>query len=151
LYIGQKITLSHDGRQTADWLARGTYPICVTCRGDGVVGLQKDGFKLLGLFEFSDMLSHIKFSPFVLTMANKAPHPNAARIFANWMATKEALEIYSRNWSVATLRADVDESFLDPSSIPRPGMKYFDTGLAEWLSKGRVEAAAKVRELLKSP
>ena len=59
------------------------------------------------------------WTPFTLTVAGKAPHPNATRVFANWLATREAVEIYSRGDDVATLRTDVDESFLDPAAVPR--------------------------------
>ena len=48
-----------------------------------------------------------------------------------------------------TLRTDVDESFLDPRMIPKPGVKYPDDTEFEWLLKGRNETAEKVRELLK--
>jgi hypothetical protein len=67
------------------------------------------------------------------------------------MAGKDALEIYSRQYSVATLRADADESFLDPRVSPQPGKKYFDDTDPVWLVKGRVEARDKVRQLLKNP
>jgi ABC-type Fe3+ transport system substrate-binding protein len=150
LYVDQQPVFSREMRQTNDWLARGTYPICLTCRGDDVLAMQKEGFKLLGIFELEGMLNRIKLSPFLLSFANKAPHPNAARVFINWMATKEALEIYSRSFGVATLRNDIDESFLNPAAIPRPDGKYFDDTDPNWLSKGRVEGAAKVRELLKN-
>jgi iron(III) transport system substrate-binding protein len=150
LYLDQKTVISRESRQTNDWLAHGTYPICLTCRGDDVLALQKEGFKLLGIFEYADMRNRIKLSPFVLTVANKAPHPNAARVFVNWMATKEALEIYSRSFGVVTLRTGMDESFLNPAIIPRPGVSYFDGTDPDWLSKGNVEAATKVRELLKN-
>jgi len=151
LYVGQKPVISRDRRQITDWLARGVYPICLTCRPDDVEMLQKEGYKLVGLYEFSDMLNRVKLSPFVLTVANKAPHPNAARVFINWMASKEAVETYSRGNGVASLRADADESFLNPGTIPRLGVTYPDGTDPDWVASGRVEAANKVRELLKNP
>ncbi len=71
-------------------------------------------------------------------------------MFVNWLAGKEALEIYSRGYEAATLRTDVDESFLDPRTIPRSGIKYPDDTDPEWIGAGRRETAEKVRELLKS-
>ena len=149
LYVDQKPAMNRDRRQITDWLARGTYPICLTCRADDALMLQKEGFKLVGIYEFSDMMNRVKVSPFVLTVANKAPHPNAATVFINWMASKEAMEIYSRDNGVATLRNDVDESFLDPRTVPRPDVKYVDDTDADWVASGRIEAGNKVRELLK--
>ncbi len=149
LYIDQKPAISRDRRQLTDWLARGIYPICLTCRVDDVRALQKEGFKLMEVYDLADMQNRVNSAPFLVTLANKAPHPNAAKVFVNWIASKEALETYSRSYQAATLRTDVDESFLDPRSIPRPGVNYPDDTDIQWVSKGRKEAAEKVRELLK--
>jgi iron(III) transport system substrate-binding protein len=151
LYIDQKPVISGDRRQLTDWLARGTYPICITCRADDVRPLQQEGFKLLQIFELNDMQNRINSAPFLVTVANKAPHANAARVFVNWLASKEGVEIYSRGYDAATLRTDVDESFLDPRTVPKPGVKYPDDTDLAWVSSGRRDAAEKVRELLKKP
>jgi iron(III) transport system substrate-binding protein len=149
LYIDQKPVISRDRRQLTDWLARGTYPICLTCRADDVRALQKEGFKLEEVFSLSDMQNRVNSAPFLLTLGNKAPHPNAARIFVNWLASKEGLDIYSRGYDAATLRTDVDESFLDSRTVPRPGVTYPDDTDLDWVATGRRDAAEKVRELLK--
>jgi ABC-type Fe3+ transport system substrate-binding protein len=111
--------------------------------------LIKDGFKLHEVFELEGIPNRVNSAPLLMTYANKAPHPNAAKIFINWFAGKEALQIYSRDYEAVTLRTDVDESFLDPRMIPKPGVKYPDDTEFEWLQKGRNETADKVRELLK--
>ena len=152
LYVDQKPVFSADRRQMTDWLARGTYPICLSCRPDDTKDLVKDGFKLEEVYGMPGLAERIIVgSPFLLTVANKAPNPNAARVFVNWMAGKEALEIYSRNFGAVTMRTDVDESFIDPKSIPKPGVVYNDDTDPEWLMNGRVETAKKVRELLSKP
>lgn len=150
LYIDQKPIYSRERRQLTDWLARGTYPICLTCRQDDMKDLQKEGFKLREVY-LTGMKKRLTSSPFLLTYANRAPHPNAARIFANWVAGKEALEIYSRNYGAVTARTDVDESHLDPGIIPRPDEDYVDDTDFKWVTTGRLEASDKVRALLKKP
>ena len=151
LYIDQKPAITRDRRLLTDWLARGTYPICLTCRADDARPLVEDGFRLMQLFELSGMQNRLNSAPFLLTVANKAAHPNAARVFVNWMAGKEALEIYSRGYDAPTLRSDIDKSFIDPREIPRPGISYPDDTDMEWVASGRREAAEKVRTLLKRP
>ena len=37
-----------------------------------------------------------------------APHPNAAKLFLNWMLSREGQEIYGRSTGQATRRLDVD-------------------------------------------
>ena len=46
LYVEQKPVFSRERRQMTDRLARGTYPICLTCRQDDMKELIKDGFDL---------------------------------------------------------------------------------------------------------
>jgi len=65
------------------------------------------------------------------------------------MASKEGLELYSRNAQSATLRTDVDESFLDPHIIPQAGKDYVDNTDLDWVARGQKETANKVRALLK--
>jgi iron(III) transport system substrate-binding protein len=149
VYIDQEPTYSRDRRQLTDWLARGTYPICLTCRIDDAKPLIKDGFKLYEVFELEGIQNRVNSAPLLMTYANKAPHPNAAKIFINWFAGKEPLETYSREYEAVTLRTDADESFLDPRMIPKPGVAYPDDTEFNWLLHGRKETAEKVRELLK--
>lgn len=150
LYLEQKPVRTRDRRLQADWLARGTYPICLNCRQDDVRPLAKEGFKLLEIFELSDLPGTINSSPWLLTVANQAPHPNAARVFANWIVSREGLEIYSRGYGNATLRTDIDESFLEPVNIPKPGVNYFDDSAWSWIVTGRKESREKVWKVLKS-
>ena len=150
LYIEQKPVSTRERRQFTDWLARGTQPICLNCREDDVRPLQKEGFKILEIFELADVAGAVNGSPWLLTLANKAPHPGAARLFANWMMSREGLEIYAKGYGSATLRTDVDESFLNPGNIPRPGANYFDDTDWKWVVKGRKETRSRVWKILKS-
>jgi iron(III) transport system substrate-binding protein len=149
LYIDQKMVFSRERRQYTDWLVRGTYPICLSCREDDLKSLRKDGYKLVEVFELADTSTKVNGSPWLLTYANKAPHPNAARVFANWIASKEGLEIYSRGYGAATLRTDVDESFLDRATVPRTGVKYFDDTEWNWTITGRKSARENMQQLLR--
>lgn len=150
LYVEQKPVSTRERRQFTDWLARGTHPICLNCREDDVRPLQKEGFKLMEIFELSDVPGAVNGSPWLLTVANKAPHPNAACVFINWLLSKEGLEIYSRGYGSVTLRTDVDESFLNHGHIPRAGVHYFDDTDWNWVITGRRETREKVWKLIKS-
>jgi iron(III) transport system substrate-binding protein len=151
LYVDQKPVISRDRRQLTDWLARGTYPICLTCRADDVRSLQKEGFKIVEVYKLEGLKNRVNSSPFLLSVANKPAHPNAARVFVNWLAGKEALEIYSRGVNAVTLRTDTDESFLDPQSIPQPGVTYADDADPKWRSVEKLQAGEKIRALLRRP
>jgi iron(III) transport system substrate-binding protein len=149
LYVDQKTVRTRERRQMTDWLARGTQPICLNCREDDVRPLVKEGFKILELFEIGGVPSTINGSPWMLSLANKAPHPKAAQVFANWILSKEGLETYARGYGSATLRTDIDESFLNPGNVPKKGVKYFDDTEWKWIVTGRHENRDKVWQLLK--
>jgi iron(III) transport system substrate-binding protein len=149
LYVDQKTVRTRERRQMTDWLARGTQPICLNCREDDVRPLVKEGFKILEIFEISGVPSTINGSPWMLSLANKAPHPKAAQVFANWILSKEGLETYARGYGSATLRTDIDESFLNPGNVPKKGVKYFDDTEWKWIVTGRHENRDKVWQLLK--
>jgi len=150
LYIDQKTVRTRERRQMTDWLARGTQPICLNCREDDVRPLVKDGFKVLEIFEINGVPSTINGSPWMLSLANKAPHPKAAQVFANWILSKEGLETYAKGYGSATLRTDIDESFLNPGNVPKKGVKYFDDTEWKWIVTGRHENRDKVWQLLKA-
>jgi iron(III) transport system substrate-binding protein len=150
LYLEQKVVRTRDRRQMADWLARGTQPICLNCRADDVRPLKREGFKIIEVFELADLPPTVNGSPWMLSVANRAPHPRAAQVFANWILSKEGLEIYARGYGSATLRTDIDESTLPAGVVPKPGVAYFDDTDWKWIVSGRRENREKVWELLKS-
>jgi iron(III) transport system substrate-binding protein len=151
LYVDQQPVVSRDRRQMTDWVARGTYPICLSCRADDVRPLQQEGFKIVEVYDLQGVVNRVNSSPFLVTVANKAAHPNALRVFVNWLAGKEALSIYSKGFDAASLRTDVDESFLDPRTIPKPGVNYPDDADPKWRSVEKVEIGKKLRPLLQKP
>jgi len=150
LYIEQKTVRTRERRQMSDWLARGTQPICLSCREDDVRPLIKEGFKILEIFEFADIPGSINGSPWMLTIANRAPNPKAAQLFANWILSKEGLGIYARGYGSVSMRTDIDETNLNPGNIPKKGVKYFDDTDWKWIVTGRQEYREKVWQVLKT-
>ena len=55
---------------------------------------------------------------------------------------------FSRVRPFVTTRNDVDESFLAPGDIPRPGVNYFDTYDWQYTVNERERIRLRVKELL---
>ena len=125
----------------SDWLARGTQPICLNCREDDVRPLVKDGFKILEIFELSGVPGTINGSPWLLSIGNKAPHSKAAQVFANWILSKEGLEIYARILMNPTLTLEI---------FPRQASNISTIRIGNGLLRGRHESREKVWKLLKT-
>jgi iron(III) transport system substrate-binding protein len=148
LYVDQKPVITRERRQLTDWLARGTYPISFGAHSSDVDKMRKEGFPLQEIHGFPDMPPALTGSPWMLGLMTKAPHPNASRIFLNWIVSKEALEIYARAEGRATLRKDVDESYIPAEQIPKAGVNYFDTFDWDWTVSGKEKVRLRMKELL---
>jgi ABC-type Fe3+ transport system substrate-binding protein len=143
-YIDQKPVLSRDQRQIADWLGRGVYPVTLDVP-EQVARLKLEGFPVENLTSLPDAPGSVSAGGGMLALVNGPPHPSAARLFVNWIASKEGLEVYSRSFRNATNRNDVDESFVR-NEPPKAGVSYFDAD--GWDFTGREERARqKLNEL----
>jgi len=144
LYVDQKPAISRNKRQMSDWLARGQHPVTFAVEIEAVIGLKKDGFPV-EVINVPDMPSTLSAGNGLLGMNNKAPHPNAARLFVNWIASKEGMEILGRGRNKPTTRTDIDDSYALPWEIPQPGVNYFDA--YDW--NFYLQEVPKMRELMK--
>jgi iron(III) transport system substrate-binding protein len=132
--FGQQIVFTRDGRQLVEWVIQGRHPVGV--------GLQKeilDDFQKLGLGKNVSPLADREYPlsslipgfGAVAVMA-RAPHPNAARIYVNWLLSAEG----QRAWVSATTRNSrrLDVPPGDPERAPQAGHKYVNTMTEEMLS-----------------
>lgn len=55
---------------------------------------------------------------------SKAPHPNAATVFLNWLLSKDGQLVYSKANLTQAARVDVATDHLDPFRLRVPGKKY---------------------------
>jgi len=149
LYVDQKPGISRDKRQLADWVARGTYPVSLGVETEGAQMMKQQGLpiEVIGL---PDVPGYLTAGNGLLALVDKSPHPNAARLFVNWITSREGLELLARTRKKPTTRADVDESFVLPLELPRPGVRYFDTYDWEFTITTRDKIRVRVTELIKA-
>lgn len=71
-----------------------------------------------------------------VVLVNRAPHPNAAKIFINWLMSREGLTIMSRAYGAHSARVDVPTEGIPAVSLRQPGVKYFmDADTKEWINR----------------
>jgi ABC-type Fe3+ transport system substrate-binding protein len=58
---------------------------------------------------------------------NRAPHPNAAVVFINWLLGKDGQLVWSKAVNAVSRRVDVPTDHLPSYSIPNPKTKYWDS------------------------
>lgn len=123
--VKQEPMITRDARQLVEWVAKGKYPIGIGPGREIVGQFQMAGaplewvYPIEGEYLGSGAIGTISY-------VDKAPDPNAAKIFTNWFLTKEALTIFSKAALVQTVRKDVPTDFLKQEGVRRPNVKYFN-------------------------
>jgi len=135
LYGEMDVTLFRDYRQGTDWLAVGKAAICFFCEVDvsKQQGLPVDTFGP-GVFKEGAGLVQ-QFG--TLALVNRAPHPNAAKVFINWLLSRKgqmALQKKMLNTEnpADSLRIDIPKDDLPYLNRRLDGIKYLDTSRPEW-------------------
>ena len=106
-FAAQKITLARSPRDVSDFLARGEYPLGISSTSDSAVFMAEGApVKVLAMKE------GIVISGLAFDVIKDSPSPNAARLFANWILSKEGQTIQAKARSSTSMRKDV------PNSLP---------------------------------
>jgi len=149
LYLEQDPGVSREERQLSDWLARGQYPITLGLGAAELEPLKKDGFPIVVVRDLPEAAGTISAGFGLIAMINKPAHPNAAKLFVNWMAAKEGSEVYNKAQITPSNRTDVDNSWAPDYMVPKAGESYFDIYGWEFTSRERSpEALDRIKRLI---
>ena len=148
LYVDQQPKFSRDGRQIAEWIARGVNPIALGISAADIEDFKKAGIKNLEVVSNIEGTSMPIIANFYPHVPAKAPHPNAAAVFMNWFASKPGQEANSRAQIVASRRTDVDPGIIPSYIRPTPGVKYIDQYGEDFVTKRRDQLIEEVRKIV---
>jgi ABC-type Fe3+ transport system substrate-binding protein len=137
LFGEMDVTLFRDYRQGPDWLAVGKYAICFSCDVDVLKdqGLPVDTIGPNVFKEGGAMVQQFGS----LTLMNKAPHPNAAKVFINWLLSRRGQLAMQKRLAdgespADSLRIDIPKNDV-PLLVRRvEGVRYLDASNPKWLS-----------------
>lgn len=129
-------TLFRDFRQGPDWLATGKFSICFFCDVDVLKqqGLPVDTFGPRVFKEGGGLVQQFG----TLSFVDRAPHPNAAKVFINWLLSRRGQIALQRSQANAespadSLRIDIPKDDVPFQSRRLDGVRYLDTGRPEWI------------------
>jgi iron(III) transport system substrate-binding protein len=99
LYREMDVTMTGDIRQAIDWLATGKFSLCIPCRN---VARGKHQGLTIEDFEPYDLKEGISLSSAYGQVArmNRAPHPNAAKVFINWLLSRDGQAAFQKVMSL---------------------------------------------------
>lgn len=119
--------IERDQRRAIESVARGKYAMFLAPSSGVLEQLRPRGLKFEVLEEFKDIGGHMTASFGSLGLMNRAPHPNAAVVFINWLLGKEGQLVWSKAVNAVSRRVDVPTDHLPAYSVPNPKTKYWDS------------------------
>ncbi|MBI4331732.1 MAG: extracellular solute-binding protein [Chloroflexi bacterium] len=138
-FVQNSPVILRDERMVVEWVARGIYPILLGGKSDIVVEYANAGAPLKRVMPIYAVVTPIFY-------VNRAPHPNAAKLYVNWLLSKEGAALWSRVHIRQSARVDVPADHIAPEDRIQPGVKYFETFTQEYLSTA-TSALAEAKEV----
>jgi iron(III) transport system substrate-binding protein len=118
------IVLTRNLQQGTDWLAQGRIYFYIGS-GQPIMKARKQGLPV-------DLLPHpMKEGDIMgggsccIGVLNRAPHPNATKLFVNWVLSREGQTAWQKYAEVNSLRMDIPKTDLPPDDVPQKGVNYF--------------------------
>ena len=131
LFGEMDVTIFRSRRQGPDWLATGKYLLCFSCRDMRRAmrqGLPVNQILPGSLKEMEPVIGGGGSS--VAVLINKAPHPNAAKLFINWYLSREGQMTWQRVMNEVvieasdSMRVDIPKDDVMVASKRVEGVKY---------------------------
>jgi ABC-type Fe3+ transport system substrate-binding protein len=133
LFSEMDVTLSSDPRQIVDWLAQGQYAIALfmaardirvaASQGLPVAVVSPDRLKEAGSLGPGNGS---------LVLLDQGPHPNAAKLYVNWLLSREGQRVWQQTVEEPSLRVDVPKDGLPAYIVPKPGLAYVNAAGEEY-------------------
>ncbi len=148
---GMEMSFSREFRQMTDWMAQGKFALCVGCKdtdrakhqGLPVDSLDNSLWKEGGSFSTGGGS---------LSVLNRAPHPNAAKVFINWLLSRRGQMAMQKLADLDdppnSRRIDIPKDDVPPSNRVVEGRRYLDVGRPEWQDMALIFQLAK--EIMKT-
>ena len=133
LFGEMDVTMVADLRQAVDWLGSGKFALCLPVQGGTIFKAKNQGLPV-DQFESYHFKEGVNLSSAFgsLALLNRAPHPNAAKVFVTWLLSREGQTLFQKVISVPgdarnSRRIDVPKDHIPPDEQRRDRMPYFDT------------------------
>lgn len=145
----QKPTQAPDLSKAFRDLARGSFAIVIGGTEPRVAPVLEEGLPVTPVSFMPDVEptgGMETFNASTPAVINKAPHPNAARLFANWVMTKQGATLASEGGGFESLRLDVPPDKLRPHQ--RTDEAALKAGRYSMQDAKLIEKLPKIREEL---
>jgi iron(III) transport system substrate-binding protein len=146
LFGEQEIVYARNNRQMTDWLASGKFSICFGCLSIEKARQQGLPVDNIDTTLFKEGASYQAASG-TISLLNKAPNPNAAKVLINWFLSREGQaavqKISDAGEHLNSGRIDIPKDDVDEDNRLVPGRVYFDQNMPEWADLEPIDKLAK--------
>lgn len=131
LFGTMDIALTRDRRQAVDWLGSGKFPLCLFCSDSDIERAKAQGLPV-DVLELSQDIVGLSAQGGTVALIDRAPHPNAATVFINWLLSREGQMtlqksiLKSGGFAPDSLRTDIPKDEVLPGNRRKDGVKYID-------------------------
>jgi iron(III) transport system substrate-binding protein len=133
LFGEMDVTLTADLRQAVDWLGSGKFMLCMPIQGGQIYKAKNQGLPVeqFDSYHFKEGVN-LSSAFGSLALMNRAPHPNAAKVFINWLLSREGQSLFQKLISIPgdarnSRRIDVPKDHVSADEQRHDKMTYFDT------------------------
>lgn len=130
LYKETEITLFRDRAQGTNWLASGKFPLCLLCRDIDKANKQGLPVDEIAPDRLKEGLAIGGGGSSVIVLVNRAPHPNAAKVFINWYLSRQGQMVWQNVMNKKevegsdSMRIDIAKDDVLPEARRQEGKKY---------------------------
>ena len=142
------LTLTRDNRQQVEALVRGRNPIAFGVSGGQIVEFQNEGLGK-NVKPLAPTTRGRRLTPGfgALALINRPPHPNATRVYVDWLLSKEGQTTWAQLVLDCSRRLDV--SNCSPENRPDPTRQYPPSIDHEDYQHFQDEAMALAKQVIK--
>lgn len=119
--------MSRDQRQLVDWLSQGRYAISGFVSADAAALAMEQGLPIAPVD--NDALKEggaLGPGAGAVSVVERAPHPNAAKLYVNWLLSREGQLAWQEETTYDSLRVDLPKNKV--ILAPQPGKTYVNGG-----------------------
>lgn len=128
----QELVVIRDQRLQVEWLAQGKYPLAIVPKSDLTSQFQKAGAPI-DIQNTEDGIYYLSTGGGNLAMIRDAPHPNAAKVFINWLLSKDGGIVHQQAIGRPSGRLDVPKDSMHPLTLLPDGLKEIPAETEEFL------------------
>lgn len=143
----QRIVFTRDRRQLTEWVVRGRYPIGIALPTDLLKEFQEKGVgKNVKPLDDSTFTESLIPGFGAVGVMSRRPHPNAAKVYLNWLLSKEGQTSWVTKTGTRNSRR-LDVAAGNPDNAMKPNKKYIQAQTEKMIPKR--ESVMKItRELI---